>query len=313
MGRLAVSTAYALASLCMAACVTALAGCGTTTEAGAGPAARQQPNAPVADRRRVAEANAAVARVVATGILKNRENVDRAPTEQEIRAFLRRGVATACTPRAGQLFACKIRVPASPAFGCMARVKRVRVVGNLRCGAEPPAVTDEFVDCKQIGRARTITDPSGDTLSFRRGRSRPHPIARPEGDLTEITIARNDHELCAMFSFAGPPSRRTAIVLFAGRAEPTRPPADALDATIHLNALGGPEVTDLDHGSLSARVGLKGNRVSLVVDARALTPALRYLVTDEFQFRAEARYVPAVAVRGAQDVAPNAIPLSKYP
>jgi len=48
-------------------------------------------------------------------------------------------------------------------------------------------------------------------------------------------------------------------------------------------------VRALSRGDISARVGVRGRSVSLVVEAEALPASLRYLFREPFRFRGRAR------------------------
>jgi hypothetical protein len=106
---------------------------------------------------------------------------------------------------------------------------------------------------------------------------------------------------------AAAPGPQTRLTFIAGRTERTEPSSESLSANIDLDATGGPEVTTLNHGSISARVGTSGNHVSLVVAKSALPAALHYLFSDPFGFRAHSYFGPrsGSASNGVSDEAPN--------
>jgi len=167
-------------------------------------------------------------------------------------------------------------------------------------------VRREFVDCAQVGRTTTVSDPRGDTFGFAPGNPPPHADA-PSADVISIAVAATDRRLCADFTLAAPATRQTAITFLAGRRTETQTPSESLSASIVLDARR-PGVTTLDHGWISARVGTDGDRVSLVIDAAALTPALRYLFTDGFRF-----HVHTNEARRGQDEAPPGVTGATYP
>lgn len=269
-------------------CTAAIAGCSTAPNAISG----------ATDR----EASTAVTRALAHELLDSRENVTQAPTEREVAAIVRRRIVTAaCRRRDDGRFGCRVHFRGVAPYGCTATVRDGRA-SNLRCGSgpAPPRVQREFVDCAQVGRTRTVSDPRGDTFALAPGNPPPR-VKAPSADVTSIVVAVNGHELCADVTLAAPATPRTAITLLARRRTQTQAPSESLSASILLDPRD-PGVQTLGHGWISARVGTAGDRVSLVIDAAALTPALRYLFTDGFRFDVHA----SEDRRGADDAPPGA-------
>jgi hypothetical protein len=237
------------------------------------------------------QADLAVARELASQLLKSRENVTRPPTEREVTFMVHHGVAASCRPRSAHLFACSVRIPGAPHYGCIAFVNGTRAT-NLHCGTatRPATVVNQFAECSRIADDQTIADPRGDTFSRRASRvGTPRSAGGPKGDVTAVAVAASDHELCAAFTFAARPSADTVITFIAGRARTTRA-SESLSMTIRLGGRLGAEVTTLNHGAISARVGTNRRRVSVVIDAAALPPGLRYLYTSAFRFHAHTSY-----------------------
>lgn len=275
-------------------CAVAIAGCGTP------------PNAPSSAIDH--DASAAVTRALARALLDNRENVTRAPTEREVTAIVHRRVVTAaCRHQDDAHVGCQVRLKGFPPYGCTATV-RDGSASDLRCGstAAAPRVQQSFVDCSTVGRTRTVSDPRDDTFTFAPGNPPPQTNT-PSADVTSIAVAANRQQLCANLTLAAPATPDTAITFLAARRTETQTPSESLTATIHLDPRQ-PGVNTLDHGWISARLGTAGDQVSLVIDAAALTPALRYLFTDGFRF-----HVHSNDARRGQDEAPAGNDWPTYP
>ena len=291
--RLCARQAALLGAIVLAGC---LGGCGEEHSAGSASSV---------------EADRAVEHELARALLAGRENVEAQPTEAEIKSLLGQNVVrAACTPRGGTRFGCVVRYRESGQRGCTATVIHGRA-SDLQCGStpEPPTVSDGFVDCSSVGHARSVTDPVSDTSQNGTGpaSARPHPAREPRADLTGLTVASDGASLCIDFTLAATPGSQTRLGFIAGSTKATEPPSESLSANIDLGAADGPRVTTLDHGSISARVGTSGNRVSLVIAKSALPPALHYLFNKPFEYEAHSYFGPPSGSLsdGVSDGGPN--------
>lgn len=260
-----------------------MTGCGD----GAGPL-----HSPRADRL--------VARWYARALLANRENHEAPPTEAEIDDLLAKGVAATCTWREGSDYDCQIKIPGFATYAACAAVVVGETVSNVRCGSTgtAPHVASEYVDCSTVGSVKAVADPVEDTFAAQRDNTgRLARVADPAVDVTSVKVARGGDQLCADVTFASVPHADTQITLSAGRAQPTDAPSESLNATIKP---GLSEVSTLNHGSISAKVGQTGTTVSFVARKSSLVPALAYLFDDPFRFEVH------VGTAAAQDDIPDA-------
>jgi hypothetical protein len=148
-----------------------------------------------------------------------------------------------------------------------------------------------FTDCAALGRPIVTSDPNGDQ---RRTSGTPGDAA-PQGDLVGLRLARSGDRLCAEFQAAAPVKPYVAYVLTM-RPQDRETPVVQLEATV---LAGQPPEAQLDAtGSgrsfrkIDATVGIKGDRVSIVVDRRPFADQKAEAIFRSFRFQARS----AVAV-----------------
>jgi hypothetical protein len=153
-----------------------------------------------------------------------------------------------------------------------------------------------FTDCAKIGRPVTTNDPEGD----QRRTNGTSSGAAPMGDLTKLRIARGGGKLCAEFT-TNAQIRPYAAFVLTMRPQATDTPVLQLEAVVlageapraNLDVTG----TGRAFRKVDARVGIDGNRLSIVVTrapfARAGAGAAA--IFDSFRFQARS----AVATRNA--------------
>jgi hypothetical protein len=152
-----------------------------------------------------------------------------------------------------------------------------------------------FTDCARIGRPVTTEDPSGDQRRTNGTASN----AAPMGDLTKLRIARGGGRLCAEFT-TNAQIRPYAAFVLTMRPQASDTPVLQLEAVVlageapraNLDVTG----TGRSFRRIPARVGIDGNRLSIVVTREpfARAGAGAAAIFDSFRFQARS----AVATRG---------------
>jgi hypothetical protein len=138
-----------------------------------------------------------------------------------------------------------------------------------RAGDDDVKTYGTFTDCSAFGRPVVTDDPRGDQRTTKGEKAH----ASPQGDLLRLRLAKSakGDRLCAEFQAAGDVKPYVAYVL-------TMRPQDAETPVVQLSAtvLGGeaPKAsldttgTGKDFRTIRATIGIKGDRLSIVV-ARA--------------------------------------------
>jgi hypothetical protein len=152
-----------------------------------------------------------------------------------------------------------------------------------------------FTDCAKVGRPVATSDPTGD----QRRTNGTAADAAPMGDLTKLRVARGGGKLCAEFTTDDQIRPYAAFVL-------TMRPQDADAPVLQLEAVvlaGEAPKANLDVSGtgrsfrrIPATVGIKGNRLSIVVTKEPFAKAGPEAAAIFRSFRFQAR--SAVATRG---------------
>jgi hypothetical protein len=145
-----------------------------------------------------------------------------------------------------------------------------------------------FTDCAKIGPVATVTDPSGDQAGRLAGKA-----AQPQGDLTRLRVARRGGKLCVEFRAASDVKPPVAYVL-AMRPEGAETPLVQLEATVLaaqapealLQARAGDAFRKVD-----ATVGIRGDRLSLLVDRAPFAAQGLGQLFDAFRYQGRAAAV----------------------
>jgi hypothetical protein len=160
------------------------------------------------------------------------------------------------------------------------------------CGDD--AVDQEFgtfTDCTTLGRPVVTNDPKGDQ---RRTNGTPDDSA-PQGDLIRLRLTRTRDRLCAEFQAAKPVKPYVAYVVTM-RPQDRDTPVVQLEATV---LAGQPPEALLDAAGtgksfrrIAATVGIKGDRLSILVAGRRFADQKAGAIFRSFRFQARS----AVAV-----------------
>jgi hypothetical protein len=167
------------------------------------------------------------------------------------------------------------------------------------CGQQQPDRDfGTYTDCATVGRISTASDPPGDQLGKGSG---------PQGDLVGLRLARGHGRLCVEFITRGP---IRAAALFALSLRPAATEKPVIQLQVSLLAAVAPEVI-LDDGrgptrrNVPGTVGIRGERMSLVIGRPAFATAGKGAATIFDDFRWQAR--TAVALSGRQALSDCAV------
>jgi hypothetical protein len=151
-----------------------------------------------------------------------------------------------------------------------------------------------FTDCARIGTPVVVNDPAGDQR-----RSEGATIkSAPHGDLMRLRIAKSATQLCTEFQVKGPVVPYVAYVLTM-RPQATDTPVAQLEAVV-LAGQAPDAMLDLtgtgrNFRKIKAKVGIEGNRLSILVDRRVFVAQGAGALFASFRFQARA----AVAAKDA--------------
>lgn len=166
-------------------------------------------------------------------------------------------------------------------------VAALAVLALTGCGSTGNAerTFGELTDCSEIGPLAVATDPAGDQRDGK-GRSVAEPVG--QGDLRTLRIARRSGRLCAEFRVEGAVKPATAYVL-ALRPQRADTPLVQLEATV----LGGQDPETLlavgkggEFRKVEGTVGIKGDRITLLVDRAIFDAEDLGALFDAFRFQA---------------------------
>jgi hypothetical protein len=159
------------------------------------------------------------------------------------------------------------------------------------CGSDDDHSFGEFTDCATIGKPVTTSDPAGDQ---RTTKGTPSDSA-PQGDLVKLRVAKSPDRLCAEFTAKEPIKPYAAFVLTM-RPQDRDTPVVQLEATV---LAGQPPQAMLDatgsgrsFAKVDAKVGIKGDRLSIVVGRGPFDDQNAGAIFRSFRFQARS----AVAV-----------------
>lgn len=159
-----------------------------------------------------------------------------------------------------------------------------------------------FTDCASIGSVTRSADPAGDQRGLRKDGPQ-----RPDGDLLAVGLSRGGDRLCAEFRTRAPIESGAAFVVTL-RPQDADGPVVLLEATVlpgsepeaMLDAQGrGDRFRKVD-----GDVGIRGDRLSIVVARRVFAQAGVAAVFDRFRYQARS----AAVLEGrasASDCAPS--------
>lgn len=144
-----------------------------------------------------------------------------------------------------------------------------------------------FTDCAQLGEPVVTNDPKGDQRTTKGGKVE----ASPQGDLIGLRLAKDDkgQRLCAEFQAAGQVKPYVAYVLTM-RPQDSETPLLQLETTV----LGGeaPKAmldtsgTGKDFRKIDATVGIRGDKLSVVVTRTPFAAQGQGALFDSFRFQA---------------------------
>jgi hypothetical protein len=154
------------------------------------------------------------------------------------------------------------------------------------CGSTDDTLNfGRFTDCARIGKPVVTADPAGD----QRHTNAIKDTSVPKGDLVQLRIAKNAGQLCAEFTVREPIRPYVAYVLTM-RPQASDTPVVQLEATVlagqapdaHLDARG----TGRSFRKIKAKVGIEGDKLSILVDRAPFTAAGVGAIFQSFRFQA---------------------------
>jgi hypothetical protein len=171
------------------------------------------------------------------------------------------------------------------------------LLGLLACaltacgGGDDDHSFGDFTDCATVGKPVTTSDPAGDQRTTKGTGS----DAAPQGDLLKLRVAKSANRLCAEFTAKAPITPYAAFVLTM-RPQDRDTPVVQLEATVlagqppqaMLDATG----TGRSFGKVKATVGIKGDRLTIVVGRGPFDDQGAGAIFRSFRFQARS----AVAV-----------------
>jgi hypothetical protein len=157
------------------------------------------------------------------------------------------------------------------------------------CGAAGEANSfGAFTDCTKIGRVATVEDPKGDQAGRLAGKP-----AQPQGDLVRLRVARGGGRLCAEFRAATNVKPPVAYVIVM-RPQHADTPVVQLEATV-LAAQNPEALLQAGPGEpfrhVDAKVGIRGDRVSVLVQRAPFAAQRLGRIFDAFRYQARAAAV----------------------
>jgi hypothetical protein len=154
------------------------------------------------------------------------------------------------------------------------------------CGSTDDTLNfGKFTDCAKVGRPVVTSDPVGDQRHTKGIKD----AAVPKGDLLRLRVAKSATQLCAEFE-VGEPIRPYVAYVLTMRPQSSDAPVVQLEATVlagqapdaQLDARG----TGRSFRKIKATVGIRGDRLSLLVDRARFDAAGVGAIFDSFRFQA---------------------------
>jgi hypothetical protein len=142
-----------------------------------------------------------------------------------------------------------------------------------------------FTDCAKVGAPVVTNDPAGD----QRHTSGIKDTTQPKGDLVRLRVAKSADRLCAEFTVREPIRPYVAYVLTM-RPQSSDTPVVQLEATVlagqapdaQLDARG----TGRSFRKIKAKVGIEGDKLSILVDRARFDAAGVGAIFRSFRFQA---------------------------
>jgi hypothetical protein len=180
-------------------------------------------------------------------------------------------------------------VPRARAILIGAAAAAAAACGLTACGASSSGDAGRFTDCADVGRLTTVRDPARD----QGGRIAGVP-EEPQGDLVGVRLARGHGRLCAEFR-ARSRVRPAAGYLLVLRPQRSETPLVQLEATVFAAEAPGALLNAGEKGGafrrIDATVGIKDDRLSIVVDRATFARLGVARVFDSFRFQARTAVV----------------------
>ena len=154
------------------------------------------------------------------------------------------------------------------------------------CGSTDDTLNfGSFTDCAKVGKPVVVSDPAGD----QRHTNGIKDTTQPKGDLIRLRVAKNARQLCAEFTVREPIRPYVAYVLTM-RPQETDTPVVQLEATVlagqapdaQLDARG----TGRSFRPVDAKVGIEGEKLSILVDRKVFDAAGVGDIFRSFRFQA---------------------------
>jgi hypothetical protein len=162
-------------------------------------------------------------------------------------------------------------------------------LGLSGCGGSGSGDAGRFTDCAHVGRLTTVSDPARD----QGGRIAGVPD-EPQGDLVGARLARGHGRLCAEFRARGR-VRPAAAYLLLLRPQHSDTPLVQLEATVFAAEAPRALLNAGERGGafrhIDAVVGIKDDRLSIVVDRATFARLGVGHVFDAFRFQLRAAVV----------------------
>jgi hypothetical protein len=172
------------------------------------------------------------------------------------------------------------------AWGILSICGAVLAATLSACGSTDDTLNfGSFTDCAKIGTPVVTNDPAGD----QRHTKGIEDASVPKGDLRRLRVAKSATQLCAEFE-VGEPIRPYVAYVLTMRPQATDTPVVQLEATVLAGQ--GPEVLLDSRGDgqhfrkIKAKVGISGNRLSILVDKAPFTAAKVGGIFQSFRFQA---------------------------
>lgn len=180
------------------------------------------------------------------------------------------------------------------------------------CRSEDHRAAHSFgtlVDCSQVGRVTSVSDPVGGIRPNIPATAKGPvvPPALPGIDLRRVSVARGGGRLCVEFRTAEAADHPLALELIARQKEQGDSAGEVVvdvlvftDRAPYVRLLYPDTDVSPGRGLVPAQIGVRGNRVSVVL-ARRVWPDSLITVFDNLQWHAASMYLgPVPHFRGIQ-------------